>query len=70
MPRLLGWPDASIDRCLIGAEAGLAGANDRLRPIRDLQLAEDVRHVVLHRLDAQHQHFGDLMIAAALRDQA
>ena len=43
----------SIDRCLIDAEARLPGTNDRLRAIGDLQLAEDIRDVVLHRLDAQ-----------------
>ena len=37
------------------AESGVAGADDRLRPVGDLQLREDVRHVVAHRLRAEHQ---------------
>ena len=42
---------------------------DRLRPIRHLQLAEDVGDMVAHRFEGEAQLIRDLLVAAALRYQ-
>src|SRR5262249_39146327 len=44
-------------------------ADDRLRTISYLQLAEDVRDMIAHRFQAERELLGDLRVAAALRDQ-
>src|SRR4051812_35485783 len=41
------------------SEAGFARADDCLSAICDAQLREDVRHVVAHRLRAEHEVRGD-----------
>ena len=51
------------------AEAGLAGADHRLRAVGHLQLGEDRRDVVGHRLRAQRQRPRDRRVRPALRDQ-
>ncbi len=40
-------------------ETGLTCADNRLSTVSDLQLAEDDRHVVADRLDADAQLLGD-----------
>ena len=52
------------------AQPGLAGPHDRLGPVRDLQLGEDVARVVADGLDREPERAGDLGVLAALRDQA
>src|SRR3954454_7076531 len=45
------------------AEAGVAGANDRGRPVWDLQLGEHIGHVVADCLLAQCEAVGDDRVA-------
>ena len=61
----------------LGVDAGLAlpkpgcpCAHHRLRPVGDVELAEDVGHVIGDRLGAQRELVDDLRVAPALRDQA
>src|SRR5712691_4995065 len=42
---------------------------NRLRPVRHLQLAEDVGDVVAHRFEGQPQLIRNLLVAAAPRDE-
>src|SRR5438046_1808799 len=51
------------------AKACFTRANDRFGAIGDLQLAQNVRHVVPYRLGAQDQPRGDLRIPGASSDQ-
>jgi hypothetical protein len=46
-----------------------AGADDGLRAIGDLELGEDVRDVVAHRLGAQVEALRDLGVRLVLGDQ-
>ncbi len=55
---------------LVVSQTRLPRPDNRLRPIGHLQLAEDIRDVIAHRLQAQPQLRGDLRIVQALRDQA
>ena len=55
-------------RLLIGAESCFSGANDCLCPISDLELAKDIRDVILDRLDTQRQYVGDFVITPTLRN--
>src|SRR5215218_2389123 len=48
---------------------GVAGADDGLRPVGQLQLEQDVRDVVSNRLQAHEQLPGYLLVALALRNQ-
>ena len=43
-------------------QARFARSDDGLRPVRDLELAADIRNVIANGLEAQHQHFGDRFI--------
>src|SRR5579862_6148069 len=49
------------------SQTGVACAHDCLGAVGHLQLAEDVRDVVLHRLDADGEVFGNGSVALALR---
>src|SRR5690242_20656631 len=49
--------------------SSLAGADDGLRPVCDLELAKDVGHMVAHGLLAQDETAGDLPIVAPLGNQ-
>ena len=42
---------------------------DGLRPIGNLQLTKDVRDMIAHRLQAEHQVSGNFFIGMTLRDQ-
>ena len=53
----------------IQSEPGFAGAHDRRRVVARLQLAEDVRDVVAHRLQAEDEASGDLRVGLPLGDQ-
>jgi hypothetical protein len=53
---------------LIGAESCFSGANDCLCPIGDLELAKDIRDVILDGLDTQRQYVGDFVITPTLRN--
>jgi hypothetical protein len=44
-------------------------SQNSLRPVGHLQFAEDIRDMVAHCLQAEHQLFGDLLIRAALSDE-
>src|SRR6188508_2717453 len=44
------------------------GVDDGLRAVVDRQLAQDRAHVVLHRLLANRQRVGDLLVRHSLRD--
>ena len=56
-----------LPQCLlIGAEPCFSSSNDCLRPIGDLELAKDIRNVILDRLDTQRQYVGDLVITPTL----
>src|SRR5262245_40661015 len=57
--RLLGRP----------AETRVAGSNDRLSPVLDLDLVEDMGDVVAHGLLRQIEPRGDLGVVEALRDE-
>src|SRR5690348_9553120 len=50
-------------------ETGLPRADDRLRPIRHLQLSEDAGHVVADRLQAEEELISDRLIVPAGGDQ-
>ena len=50
-------------------QSGLPGTHDRLRTVLDVQLGEDVRHMVSHRLVRQHQTAGDVGVGQSERDQ-
>jgi hypothetical protein len=47
----------------------LAGADNGLRPVRDLKLAKDVGHMITHGLLAQDETTSDLPIVAPLGNQ-
>ena len=51
------------------AEAGVAGAQDRLGAVGHLKLGEDGRQVVGDGLDAEGELFGDLVVAATSGQQ-
>src|SRR5207248_60079 len=51
------------------SQARISGAHNGLCPISDLELAEDIGDMVLHRLGTQHQLPGNRSIALALGDQ-
>src|SRR5215210_9559929 len=61
MPRAYSHP--------IVSHSGVAGADDGLRSIGNLQLEQDVRDVVSDRLQTHEQLPGYLLVALALRDQ-
>ena len=68
------WRNSFIRRWVLGdyllrpivPQTGFPGADDCLRPIRYLQLEEDVRDVVPHRLESYEQLPGYLLIAPSL----
>lgn len=47
----------------------LAGADDGLRPVGNLELAKDVGHMVAHGFLAQDEAAGDLPVAVPLGNQ-
>ena len=51
-------------------EAGLVGGDHGLRSVAQPELAEDVADVRLHRLVAEHEAVGDLLVRQAGCDQA
>src|SRR5712691_3598100 len=50
-------------------QPGLSSADHSLRSISHLELAEDVRDVVAHRLQTQAQAVSNLRVGAPLSDQ-
>jgi hypothetical protein len=48
----------------LSPQPSFPGAHDRLRPVRDLKLAEDVGDVVAHRLLADEEALRDLRVAS------
>jgi hypothetical protein len=60
---------AGLGRSLSGTEPGVAGFVDGLGAVGDLELGEDVRHVVADGLGAEVQLADDVGVAAALGEQ-
>src|SRR5262249_2493230 len=53
----------------LGFDCARAVPHRQLRPVRDLQLAEDVEDVLLDRARGQTQFEGDFLVAFGRRDQ-
>src|SRR5687767_986304 len=62
-----GW--SWLERRADLGQPGVSGADDRLCPVSHLQLAEDVGDVVAHRLQAEEQRVGDLLIVPTSGDE-
>ena len=60
---------APLDRWSGGAESGVAGSDDGLGAVGDLELGEDVRDMVADGFRAEVQPAGDVGVAAALGEQ-
>ena len=60
---------ADVVRVLGCAQAGVAGSDDGLSSIGDLQFGEDPGHVVAHGFRRQHETLGDGGVALALADE-
>jgi hypothetical protein len=60
---------APLDRWSGGAESGVAGSDDGLGAVGDLEFGEDVRDVVADGFRAEVQPAGDVGVAAALGEQ-
>jgi hypothetical protein len=58
------WPGIQLD------ESFPNGQDSSLRAVVDLQLMENVSHMILDGLFAQVQVIGDFLVRLAIRDQA
>src|SRR5439155_10728164 len=63
------WDTRALHLAPIQPEACLPRADDGLRPVGHLELAQDVGDMVAHGFGAQHEAGGDFGVLLALGDQ-
>jgi len=57
-------------RCVRVGETGLSGLDDGLCPVAEVELVQDVGHVVGDRLGRQEECFSDLSVVVPIGDEA